>query len=163
MADGVKSNPFRGFKFRVDIPGFKGAGFQKVSGLKEATDVVEYREGTDKVTVSKLPGLTTYDNVTLERGLTQGNDFRTWREQVVRIQTSGNDAPDDSLDANRSESEFYRSVIITLVDKGGQDVKQWTLWNAWPCALEYGDLDAQSSDVIIETMELCHEGITQTL
>jgi phage tail-like protein len=163
MADGVKSDPFRGFKFRVDIQGFEGrAGFQKVSGLKEATEVVEYREGTDKVTQNKLPGLTTYDNVTLERGLADGHHFREWREQIVKIQQSGNKAPDGTLQPLVAETGFRRDVTITLVDKGGRDVKQWDLAEAWPCALEYSDLDAMSSDVVVETLELCHEGITET-
>lgn len=46
---------------------------------------------------------------------------------------------------------------------GGVKVKEWEVYEAWPAVMEVGDLDAESSDVLIETLELANEGHRQTL
>jgi phage tail-like protein len=155
---GARHDPFRGFKFRVVIDGFTSAGFQKCTGLKEETEITEYREGTDPVTMHKLPGLTSYDNIVLERGMSPNDDFKKWREDIVRIAESGNLGPD-----GLPTPDFRRNVIVELYDKGGVKVKEWEVLEAWPAVLEIGDLDAESSDVLIETLELANEGHRQTM
>ena len=72
-------DPYKNFKFRVVWDGRPVAGVSKVSGLRRATDVVEYREGGDASTVYKIPGRTKYDAITLERGVTQDLDFEKSR------------------------------------------------------------------------------------
>lgn len=152
--DSSAHDPFRGFKFRVIIGGNGGQaiGFQSVTGLAEETEVVEYREGTDPVTMRKLPGLTSYDNIVLERGLSRSNFLLDWRKQVGH-----HDGYADGLAA----PNFRRVVTVQLFDKGNpfdKPVKEWEVFDAWPSRLEISDLDAGSSDVVIETLELAHEG-----
>lgn len=157
-----RHDPFRGFKFKVVIPGLTKAGFSKVSGLKEATEVTTYREGTDAVTSRKLPGLTEYDNVTLEQGLSKDNGFRDWRKQIVNLaKEAGADGTGPAGVA--PPLAFRKTVTISLYDKAGTEVKQWQLREAWPASLEVADLDAMSSDVVIESLELAHEGMIQTI
>jgi phage tail-like protein len=156
----ARHDPYRGFKFKVVIDGFTKAGFQKVSGLKEATEVTTYREGTDAVTSRKMPGLTEYDNVTLEQGLCNNDDFRKWRQKIVNLGKeagAAGDGPAGTPDA----LDFRKTVTIELFDKAGNKVKEWELQEAWPASLEIGDLDATSSDVVIESLELAHEGIKE--
>jgi len=155
---GVKQDPFQGFKFRVVIDGFASAGFKKCSGLKEETEIVEYREGTDPVTMHKLPGLTKYENIVLERGMSRNRDFQRWREDIVNIALSGNRAPD-----GLPSPMFRRNVMIELYDKAGIKVKEWEVYEAWPAVLEVGALDAESNDVLIETLELANEGFNQIM
>jgi phage tail-like protein len=106
----------------------------------------------------KLPGLTSYDNIVLERGMSPNDDFKKWREDIVRIAESGNLGPD-----GLPTPDFRRNVIVELYDKGGVKVKEWEVFEAWPAVLEIGDLDAESSDVLIETLELANEGHRQTM
>jgi phage tail-like protein len=160
MAGSQRHDPYRGFKFKVVIDGFTKAGFQKVSGLKEATEVTDYREGTDAVTPRKLPGLTSYDNVTLEHGLSNNQDFRKWRQQIVNLGKEAGAAGDGPA-GTAPPLEFRKTVVISLFDKGGNEVKQYELLEAWPASLEIGDLDAMSSDVVIESLELTHEGLKE--
>lgn len=151
-------DPLRGFKFRVEIqPNGPGAGFSKVSGLREETEVVEYREGTDPVTVRKLPGLTSYGDVTLERGLSTDRSIISWREEIIRLSGTagaGANTPDGLLGA-----DFRRNVKIRLYNKEGENIFTWTLRNAWPRSLEYTDLDAQASNVVVTRLVLAHEGL----
>ena len=68
MATGDRTDPFRGFNFRIELDNTSGAvaGFREASGLSFTTDPVEYREGPDtELHVRKLMGLRKYANITL--------------------------------------------------------------------------------------------------
>lgn len=158
--DSSAHDPYRGFKFVVTIGGAGGLaiGFKSVQGLSEETEVVEYREGSDPTTMKKLPGLTSYPNIVLSRGLSRSNFLLDWRRQVAHTGTGGGKGDGIPPDG------FRRVVIIDLFDKGNpfdKPVKRWNVFNAWPARLEISDLDAGSSDVVIETLELAHEGWRQ--
>lgn len=147
------ADPFRNFKFIVEIDGFIRAGFNKISGLKRTVDVTEYREGADNDTKRKLPGQTKFDNVTFERGQSNDSDFIDWANEIFKL---------DSVDGQNPPADTFRKrVVIYLKDKAGTRVKKWTLKDAWPAEVADGDLDAGSSDVLPETLVLAHEGMTK--
>lgn len=152
-------DPYRGFKFKVLIPGFGAEiGFASCSGLTEETEIVEYREGTNPITMRKLPGLTSFENIVLSRGLSSSDDVLKWRARVAESVGRGDGV------APGTTPGFRNDVIIQLFDKGNDEkpVKEWRVLEAWPARLEIGDLDASSSDVVLETLELAHEGLLQT-
>ncbi|MEW6556030.1 MAG: phage tail protein [Elusimicrobiota bacterium] len=151
IIEGRRVDPFRGFKFRViDVPRrFESAGFTTVSGLNTETEVVEYREGDSAGHMHKLPGLTTFEDITLSRGKSTIDDFQIWRNEVYEVDRGGG-LPD---------REFRRNLIIELRDYQNVPVKSWEVRDAWATRLEHGDLDATSSDVWIETLVLAHEGL----
>jgi len=162
MADVTMADPFRSFKFSVVVNGAGNAqiGFQKVSGLKESSDVVEYREGNQPVWKMKLPGLTNYDPVTLTKGATNNNFLFAWREGVARYGSDGGIG--DGVPAGAERTGFRRTVDISLYDKGEPNtkpVRQWRLHLAWPSELSVSDLNAEGSEVLIETLVLQHEGL----
>lgn len=43
-----RKDPYRGFRFRVEIEGIIAGGFSEVSGLQVETQVEEHREGGGK-------------------------------------------------------------------------------------------------------------------
>jgi len=146
-------DPFRSYKFKVTSKSIAGSevGFQKVTGLKEASDVIEYREGIDPIWKRKLPGLTNYDPVTLTRGATSTDAIIGWRKKVAFAENSG-----------EGVSNFRDSVSIQLMDRGSEEsnsVRTWTLLNAWPVELNYSDLNAEGSEILIESLVLANEGI----
>jgi len=153
MADflyGRRVDPYRGFRFRVlDMSGAQLGGFVTVDGLRDETEVVEYREGIDGITSRKLPGFTSSDNLVLERGLSVDNSLQKWRDEVWSAKTDNTQLPD---------AEFRRDLIIELLDHRGQVVKKWKVIEAWPAIYEVGTMDATSSDVLVEHMELANEG-----
>lgn len=173
-SNGIRLDPLRGYKFAVsDNTGTLLCGFSKVSGLSEESEVAEYRDGCDPVTMRKFPGLVTFENVVLERGLSVNGDLLAWREAVVRsstkdvnkslgdISTTLVDAYDGTVDGSPlGQDGFRRTLFIDLYDRGATVVQRsWELLEAWPCKLDDGELDASSSDVIIESAEICHEGL----
>ena len=67
---GDRKDPYRQFRFRVEISGISQAGFSECTFADTTTDPVEYREGTERPTFRKLSGLTKYGNITLKWGIT---------------------------------------------------------------------------------------------
>ena len=63
-------DPYKNFKFRVKWDGKYVAGISRVSALKRTTEVIEHREGGDPSANRKSPGITKYEAITLERGVT---------------------------------------------------------------------------------------------
>ena len=141
MANAGRNDPYGAFNFIVEIDGIAVAGFAECSGLTTETEVIEYREGSDRSGVRKIPGLTKYANITLKHGLTQNRDLWNWRRTVV----------DGNIDR--------RSGAIVLLDAERQPVARWLFREGWPCKWEGPTLRARGNEVAIETLEISHEGL----
>lgn len=152
MAIARPADPFRSYNFRVIATKLGEIGsFSRISGINISVEVAEYREGTDIATVRKLPGLSTYDNVTLERGVSASPVAVDWMKELVDL---GNEAllPD--------ESTVRDEITIQVLSRNKTPIREYILHNAIPVALNLGDLDATSSDPLIESLELAYEGLT---
>ena len=137
-----RDNPYLNFNFLVDIGVGDELGFSEVEGLSGEIEVIEYREGADRVnTARKLPGLAKYPNVTLKRGITGRTDLFEWWKSV------------------RDGQVQRRNVTITLLDEQRQAVYRWHLRDAFPVKIEGPSLNATGNEVAIETLELAHEGL----
>lgn len=146
-------DPYRNFRFEVEIEGFVHAGFQKVSGLKHTVEVINYREGGDNDTGRKLPGQSTFDPITLERGMSNNSDFVDWMNLIFDL---------DNEDGQGEVEGFRKDVVIFAKNKAGTRVKQWNCVLCWPSEREAGELDATANDVLIERLVLQNEGIKET-
>ena len=142
MASPTRTDPFTIGRFTVSIDGIVAGAFSEVSGLDVSIDVIDYREGNSKLpTDQKLPGLAHVSNVVLKRGLTSDLSLWAWFAAVM----VGN--------------VERRGIAITLLDQAERPVLIWRLRNAWPCKWVGPALNASSSDVAIETLEITHEGL----
>ena len=139
----ARTDPYRNFRFRVEIDNIAAASFSEVQIGATTTDVVEYREGTDPPHVRKLSGLTRYGNVTLKRGMTSSLELYQWRQQIAAGQIANN----------------RRRVVIIVQDESGADQARFVVVDAWPIRYEVGPLDAKGNEVMIELLELANEGI----
>lgn len=133
-------DPAVAFRFEVQI-GNANVGFSKVSGLREESDIIEYREGTDPIQHRKIPGLRTFPNVVCERGLGPATDMVRLRDDVIRCR-----------------EPFRNSIVVKVKNCDGQDARILTFEKSWMVAIEIGDLDASASEVAIEMLEFAHEG-----
>jgi len=134
--------PLHNFHFKVEWGGTK-IGFTEVSGLDFETEVIEYREGSDKrYNKSKQPGLTKYSNITMKRGTFIGDfDYYKWWKEIY----------------NR---DFRRDITISLLNEEHEPVITWKVIDAWPCKVESTNLKASGNEVAVETMEVAHEGLS---
>jgi phage tail-like protein len=135
-------HPMPAYHFIVEWGGTR-LGFTEVSGLEISTDVVEYREGADpNQAAHKMPGLTHYKNIVLKRGILKGdNDFFNWINTIKLNQVE------------------RRDIIIKLLNENHDPVMSWKVMNAFPAKLTGPVLNANSSEVAIEELELAHEGL----
>ena len=95
-----RQDPYRNFNFLVEIDGITQGGFSDCSGFGASTDPIEYREGGENTTVRKLPGLTTYDNITLKWGLTNSTELYDWYRDVVKGEVQRKNGSIIVLDTN---------------------------------------------------------------
>jgi phage tail-like protein len=139
-------DPFGGFNFAVEIEGITIGGFSECTGLDSESDVVDYREGNEDITVRRIAGLRKASNVTLKRGLSTNTELFQWRKSVM----------DGVIER--------KNVSIVLYDErgvsGGGERVRWNIQNAWPNKYVGPELKASASEIAIETLEFCHEGIT---
>jgi phage tail-like protein len=136
-------DPFANFNFLLEIGGITNAGFSECSGLNIENTPIEYREGNDSLTAHKQPGLMKFGNITLKRGVTLNRELQDW----LKLVSDG--------DVER------RPVSIILQDELHQPKVRWNLREAWPCKMTGPDLKANASEIAIETLEICHEGLVR--
>jgi phage tail-like protein len=137
-----RKDPYRQFRFRVEIDGISQAGFSECSFADTTTDAVEYREGDEIPTARKLSGLTKFGNITLKWGITDTMEIYNWRQQIIDTGAEG----------------ARRNMSIILIDEAGSDKARWDITRAWPTKYDPPDFSAKGNEVAIETLEIIHEG-----
>ena len=149
MATGDRTDPYRSFNFLLEIDGVELASFSECSGLSSEGEAVDYREGTDvPLNVRKLPGLRTYANVSLKRGITKDDELFRWYTLVVN---------------GAALSRIRRNGSVVLLNEAREQVMRWNFRDAWPNKYEGPTLNASGNEVAIETIEIVHEGLTVEL
>ena len=141
-------DPFRNFRFKLELGSIQVAGFSECTGLQIQTKVFEYKEGGNNQTTLKFPEHTSFGNVTLKRGVTTSNDLIEWQFSVVK----------STFDKN-SRPQTTHSVTIVLMNDKGENAKRWVLKNAFPVKWVGPDLKASANEIAIETLEIAYEGI----
>ena len=145
MAGEVQDNvwPLPKFYFSVKIAD-QEVSFQEVSGLDIEAQVIEYRHGNSpEFSTIKMPGIKKSSNVTLKKGVFK-SDNSLW----------------DWFNAIKMNTIERKTVVINLLDEGGNPTMTWTLNNAWPTKVTGTDLKSDGNEVAVETLEVAHEGIT---
>lgn len=144
-------DPYKNFKFKVKWDGQYVAGVSRISGLKRSTEVVEHREGGDPSTSHKSPGLSRFEPITLERGVTHDTAFEEWADKVWSL---GAAAGMESSLAN-----FRKDIILDVFNEAGQKVLSYKVYRCW--VSEYQALPMLEGDgnaVVIESIKLENEG-----
>ena len=146
-------DPYKNYKFRVKWDGKFIAGVSKISGLRRITEVVEHREGGDPSLTRKSPGLTSFEPITLERGVSHDTEFEKWANKVWNIGSS--------LGSEVSLSDFRKDIVIEMYNEAGQLVLAYKVFRCWVSeyqALPELDANANSNTVAIQTLKLENEG-----
>jgi phage tail-like protein len=144
-------DPYKNFKFRVKWDGREVAGISRISALRRATDVVEHREGGDPNISHRSPGRTSYEPITLERGITHDTDFEAWANLVWHLGAGRGDEV--------ALAKFRKDIVIELYNEAGQVVLAYKVFRCWVSAYQaLPNLDANESATAIQSITLQHEG-----
>jgi phage tail-like protein len=141
MATAQRVDPYRNFRFLVEIDGIVQAGFAECSGFGSNLEVIEYREGGDVATVRKLPGKVSYPDITLKWGVTDNRDLYDWHRAAVN-----------------GEIQRKNGSVI-LQDDRGQEKIRWNFFSAWPSKYDGPDFSAKGNDVAIDTLTVSCERV----
>jgi phage tail-like protein len=134
-----RKDPYKSFRFLVEVDGIVQAGFSEVSGFGSNVEVIEYREGGDPSTVRKLPGKVSYPDITFKWGVTDSRELYDWHRTAVNGQTQ------------------RKNGSIILQDDAGQEKVRWNFFNAWPSKWDGPDFNAKGNDVAIDTLTISCE------
>lgn len=143
MAAGKRKDPYKSFRFLVEIDGIVQGGFNEVTIPESAQDPIEYREGSDMPTVRKIPGLIKYGNVVLKWGTTDSLELYAWRKEVE----------------NGQMASARKNMAVIVLDEEGNPASRWEFREAWPTKYDAPDLKATGNEIAIETLEIAHEGM----
>jgi phage tail-like protein len=117
--------------------------FASVTGLSAQTDVLEYPEGGQNTFVHRLPTRIKQGNITLKRGVIPDSALLDWyQKSVVQAEPV--------------------TLVVTLLDTSMKPVRIWNFINAYPIKWTGGDLNAASTEILTESLEIAHGGMSMT-
>ena len=149
----TRFDPYKNFKFRIKWDGKYVTGLSKMTALKRTTQVVKYREGGDPSSSRKSPGITEYEAITLERGVTHDLEFEKWANKVWNYGAG--------LGSEVSLKDFRKDITIELCNEAGQVVMAYNVYRCW--VSEYQALpvlDSNANGIAIQTIKIENEGLT---
>jgi phage tail-like protein len=129
-------------RFTVQFDGANPLPIAEVAGIEVDIAVVETREGNQLSSAQKQPGQASYPNLVLRRPLTGDLSLWQWLQQTI------------------SGAPSAKNVTVRLLNSQESPALTWSFRNAFPVKWTGPALNALSSDVAIETLELAHEGFT---
>jgi phage tail-like protein len=155
MANGFVKNkhrydPYKNFKFQVrNGDGKVVLGVSKVGALKRTTEVVKHRSGGENSYDHKSPGRTSYEGISMERGLTHDPEFEKWATKVHNYDG------DPLMDL----AGYKQELTLEMLNEKGQVAKRYFLHGCWVSEFTASpDLDANANAVAIESLKIELEG-----
>jgi phage tail-like protein len=139
MPTAQRVDPYRSFRFLIEIDGIVQGGFAECSGFGSSVEVVEYREGGEPATVRKLPGKASYPDLMLKWGISDSTELYDWHRAAL------------NGDVQR------RNGSIILLDAKGNERVRWNFYNAWPSKYDGPDFNASGNEVAIDSLTVSCE------
>jgi phage tail-like protein len=139
-------DPYGGHYFALEINGQQIAHFLECSGLKSTSAVFEIEEGGVNGLTHKRPGQSKWENIVLRYATSASFELLAWRDKFLNDQFS-------------YKGQENTGAII-LYDNSHNEVRRFSFKNAWPVSWEGPSLNAGSSELAVETLEISHEGLT---
>jgi phage tail-like protein len=137
----TRLDPYKSYQFQLKFDGSYVAGLSKISPFKRSSDVVKHRSGGDPSTAHKSPGRTTYEAITLERGLTEDLTFHDWAGSEVSLASSRKD------------------LDLEIYNEAGQLEETYKIYRCWVSEYQaMPDLDAGAHAIAIEHIKIENDG-----
>jgi phage tail-like protein len=138
-------SPFVTAHFVLAIDRLASVSFSKCSGLAGEVSVEEYQEGGENRFTHRFPARTSFPNLVLSQGAGPMQELWDW---FYEFYVAGLVAPRDGT-----------VVLMGAVDGDLAPVRVWAFTRGWPVKLTGPELDAQSSAVAIDSIEIAHHGL----
>lgn len=144
----AKQYPPVGFHFRVVFSGIGDSDvdsrFQSVSGLSMELETETVKEGGENRYEHVLPVRSKFPLLVLKRGLVSNSDLlKKWCN-----------------DAFQSLIIKPVDITVSLLNEEHEPLMTWNIKHAWPRKWSLSDLDAEKSELAIESFELQYHYFT---
>ena len=137
------------------------AGFKEVTTPRATISEISYRDNVSANYPIKIAGLSSFEPITLRRGVTTSKQLYNWYKLIN----------DDAVSINRftealaglgsppiQDPQYRKEVLLSSLDRSGAFVKHWLLINAWPNGYKGADdFDSASETILIEELSLTYE------
>jgi len=144
------------FKFLVKWNGCRRHGGPQGQQHHQVDRSDRLAHGGDSNFSAKVPGLTKWEPITLERGLSADTAFQDWMIQVKQVHGGRRQVrravPRVPQRISISRCTACRMILVMTIN----------VYNAWPSKLTIADFDAKATELAIEHMELQNEAGTLT-
>lgn len=140
-----RMDPYKTYKFRIIMDGREVAGVMKAGPLKRTTQVVAHRSGGENSSDHKSPGRTSYDGLTLERGITHDTAFEAWANKVHPY------AGDVAMDL----VGYKKDLTLEVMNEKGHVALRYFLHDCWVSDFTaVPGLDAMANAIAIESIKI---------
>jgi phage tail-like protein len=133
--------------FLVEVDGVEIGRFMEISGLEVTVETDTIAEGGQNSYAHKVPKGMTWPNITLKRGVTQGNGLFDWLNKASGEQFAANG---NKLTRN--------TAAITLIGPGGDRLRAWEFDGAFPVKWSGPNFSVSAAEAAVESLEITHHG-----
>ncbi len=126
-------------RFALEMDSVQIALFGEITGLQAQSEVFEYKEGGVNDYSHKLPGRTTYTNVTLKWGSCGDHHLWDWYSKVIE---------------SKAPASQKKALSVIQFNDEHEEVRRWNLRGAFPVKWIGPSFNSAQSQVGIETLEL---------
>ena len=135
-------NPLQSFRFLVEVDGDAVGAFTQFSGIRMEVQTIRARSGNDWRGVQEtVPVLTSFEPVTLTKGVIGNNEFLNW---IFAAAASANAGP--------TGVRLRRTINVIALDDRGMRGVIWSLKDAMPIRYELSPMDSSRSEVLSESV-----------
>ena len=150
---GPQLGPLKAYRFLVEVDGSAVGAFSQFSGIRMEVQTITARSGNDLRGVrDTVPVLTSYEPVTLTKGVLGDNAFMDWLAAASASSFTG-----------PTGVRLYRTISVVALDDTGRRGVIWTLEDAMPVRYELSPMDSSRSEVLSESVTFDIGGVERTV
>jgi len=117
--------------------------FQEVSGISSELETMPYSEGGENRFIHALPKGVKHEPLTLKRGIAEKNSpLFKWCQKT--------------LEGGLSDRIETRNLTVSLLDAEHNELRTWSISNAYPKSWSIDPLQAEKNAILIEKIVLAY-------
>ena len=143
--------PLTNFRFLISIDNIAVAGFSEVSGLEKNIETEDYKEGGNDF-IYKFPKGISFNNLVLKKGLSDNDELWQWYQKIS-----------SAISHQKPLGVLKKNITLVVLDEKREKTK-WTFIfkNAYPVKWTGPTFNALGNSIVIETLELVHQGFERS-
>jgi len=130
--------------------GFTTSKFKTATGLEMTVGVAEYAEG-GAMCKMKEPGMVTFANIILSRGVNRDRSFHDYCKEVADLSRN---VPEG---AGKVTPDLFREFDIRQKDRSQRNRISYLVHSAFPVKYKAAEFDNMTDEVQVEELELAQE------